>query len=90
MAAIRRGSALALATLALLLAVQPLLVRYGNNLAVIAGIVPVVLFALVMLWIGLRKDSDGRRRGEEVVVEPKEPSDPTEGSIHWSDSGGRR
>ena len=58
MVAIRRGSAFALATLAILLAVQPLLVRYGNNLAVIAGIVPVVLFALLMLYIGLRRSSD--------------------------------
>lgn len=58
MVAMRRGSALALAVLALLLAAQPLLLRYGNNVAVIAGIVPVLLFALVMLYIGLRRAED--------------------------------
>jgi hypothetical protein len=54
MAAIRRGSAFALATLAVLLAVQPLMLKYLHGF----GVIPVALFAVVMLYIGLRRSED--------------------------------
>lgn len=54
MVAMRRGSALALATLAILLALQPLMLKYLGGL----GVIPVIAFALIMLYIGLRRAED--------------------------------
>lgn len=54
MAAIRRGSALALATLAFLLAMQPLMLKYLGGF----GVIPVVAFAVIMLYIGLRRSEE--------------------------------
>ena len=84
MAFIRRGSALALATLALLLALQPLLLKYWGG----AGVIPVIAFALLMLYIGLRKDGGGGTGG--AGGETGGPSEPTEGVFTVDTSGDKR